>query len=307
MKRQESFPQVVEDDDASSNYDQRLRCRMYKKTLPEIGDFVMVRVKRLEANEAFVQLLEYDDHEAMVQYTELSNRRVRSAREHIRDGKLEVMEVLRVDEAKGYIDLSRKRVTDNDRSAATAAFAKAKAIHTIVRQLASVMHGSMLFLYEGLFWPLAEKHTDLHAALIEAAVAPTTEAFNYVFAGCPLFVPQQLETLIRRRFSALNGPVDMHATVEVRCFGPDGVDGIRSALKAAPDNVKVTVISCPEYMLSVTAPSESQARLMLENATEAIRTRIEALPGSSFSVLKAPARAGTAVIAQQVGAAAAAQ
>lgn len=76
-----------------------------------------------------VELPEYGELEAMVQYSELSQKRIKSLRAHIQQDKLDVFEVIRVDPEKAYVDLSKKHLTDADRERALAKFASAKAIH----------------------------------------------------------------------------------------------------------------------------------------------------------------------------------
>lgn len=51
---------------------------------------------------------------ASIQFTEISNRRLRQTPSSLlKIGKQDVMQVLRVDEEKGYIDLTKKNVDGN--------------------------------------------------------------------------------------------------------------------------------------------------------------------------------------------------
>ena len=63
---------------------------------------------------AYVKLLEYDNIDGMILLSELSRRRIRSIQKLIRIGRNEVVVVLRVDKEKGYIDLSKRRVSAED-------------------------------------------------------------------------------------------------------------------------------------------------------------------------------------------------
>ena len=77
-------------------------------------DVVIVEVKQIADMGAYVQLLEYNNIEGMILLSELSRRRFRSINKLIRVGKQEVCMVLRVDREKGYIDLSKRRVSAED-------------------------------------------------------------------------------------------------------------------------------------------------------------------------------------------------
>ena len=78
---------------------------------------------------AYVQLLEYENIEGMILLSELTRRRIRSVsklikvrrwsqvgriipyqQNHVQVGRIEPAMVLRVDEDKGYIDLSKRCV-----------------------------------------------------------------------------------------------------------------------------------------------------------------------------------------------------
>jgi ribosomal protein S1 len=60
---------------------------------------------------AYVALLEYNGIEGMILLSELSRRRIRSISKLIKVGRQEPVMVLRVDKEKGYIDLSKRRVS----------------------------------------------------------------------------------------------------------------------------------------------------------------------------------------------------
>ncbi|KAJ1561256.1 Eukaryotic translation initiation factor 2 subunit 1, partial [Cladochytrium tenue] len=92
----------------------RLQCRMYEARFPEVDDLVMVNVRQIAEVGAYVHLMEYNNIEGMILLSELSRRRIRSIQKIIRVGKNEVVVVLRVDKEKGYIDLSKRRVSNED-------------------------------------------------------------------------------------------------------------------------------------------------------------------------------------------------
>lgn len=64
----------------------------------------------------------------MILLSELSRRRIRSINKLIRVGRSECVVVIRVDKDKGYIDLSKRRVSPEDINRCEEKFAKAKAV-----------------------------------------------------------------------------------------------------------------------------------------------------------------------------------
>uniref|UniRef100_A0A7S1VRP1 S1 motif domain-containing protein n=1 Tax=Sexangularia sp. CB-2014 TaxID=1486929 RepID=A0A7S1VRP1_9EUKA len=112
-----------------------LRCRFYEEKYPEVDDVVVVEVKSVAEMGAYVTLLEYNNVEGMILLSELSRRRIRSINKLIRVGKIEYVVVLRVDKDKGYIDLSKRRVTHDDIVKAEQRYSRAKQVHSVMKYI----------------------------------------------------------------------------------------------------------------------------------------------------------------------------
>jgi translation initiation factor 2 subunit 1 len=66
--------------------------------------------------------------------------------------------VLRVDKDKGYIDLSKRRVSPEDMAAAEDKFNKSKMVHSIMRHVAETTGSNLEELYKNIAWPLYRKY-----------------------------------------------------------------------------------------------------------------------------------------------------
>lgn len=111
--------------------------RYYEQKYPEVDELVMVQVRQIAEMGAYVKLLEYDNTEGMILLSELSRRRIRSVQKLIRVGRNEVVVVLRVDKEKGYIDLSKRRVSSEDIIKCEERYMKSKTVASILRHVAS--------------------------------------------------------------------------------------------------------------------------------------------------------------------------
>ncbi|OBZ70924.1 Eukaryotic translation initiation factor 2 subunit alpha [Grifola frondosa] len=111
--------------------------RYYEQRYPEVDELVMVQVRQIAEMGAYVKLLEYDNIEGMILLSELSRRRIRSIQKLIRVGRNEVVVVLRVDKEKGYIDLSKRRVSPEDITKCEERYMKSKTVASIIRHVAS--------------------------------------------------------------------------------------------------------------------------------------------------------------------------
>jgi len=107
---------------------------------------------------AYVKLLEFDDIDGMILLSELSRRRIRSIQKLIRVGRNEVVVVLRVDKEKGYIDLSKRRVSPEDIKKCEERYNKSKMVHSIMRHVAEKTLTPIEKLYETIGWPLNKSY-----------------------------------------------------------------------------------------------------------------------------------------------------
>ena len=85
-----------------------VKCRFYRNKVPAKDDIVMVETFEIKEMGANVRLLEYNNLEGFIMLSHVSARRVRSVQKLLKMGKQEMMEVIRVDEDKMCIDLSKK-------------------------------------------------------------------------------------------------------------------------------------------------------------------------------------------------------
>ncbi|KAL7924250.1 translation initiation factor 2, alpha subunit [Trichoderma austrokoningii] len=256
-------------------------CRFYEEKYPEIDSFVMVNVKQIAEMGAYVKLLEYDNIDGMILLSELSRRRIRSIQKLIRVGRNEVVVVLRVDKEKGYIDLSKRRVSPEDIVKCEERYNKSKMVHSIMRHVAEKTQTPIESLYESIAWPLNRKYG--HA--IDAFKLSITNPEVWEEITFPnQVVDDELKLYISKRLTPQ--PTKVRADVEVTCFGYEGIDAVKAALRTAEAKntedmqVKVRLVSPPLYVLTSTCIDKAQGITRLEEAIVDIRTTIEAAGGN---------------------------
>lgn len=234
-------------------------CRFYEAKYPEVDELVMVNVKQIAEMGAYVKLLEYDDIDGMILLSELSRRRIRSVQKLIRVGRNEVAVVLRVDRDKGYIDLSKRRVSPEDIMRCEERYNKSRSVHSILRHVAEKTSRPLEELYQEIGWPLQKKFGHALDAFRLSITDPET-----VWAG--IEPPKELTEYIASRLTPQ--PIKVRADVEVTCFGYEGIDAIKTALRAAeadPEGgVKVRLVAPPLYVMTCQTGQKSQGIQVLE-------------------------------------------
>lgn len=231
-------------------------CRMYEAKYPEVDDVVMVQVKSIAEMGAYVALLEYNGIEGMILLSELSRRRIRSITKLIKVGRQEPVMVVRVDKEKGYIDLSKRRVSPEDAEISEERYNKSKMVHSIMRHAAETTGADLELMYSSIAWPLYRTYGhafDAFKAMVQEP-QPVFDKLVEMNDGEPLevltdSVKEAIMKNIRRRMTPQ--PVKIRADVELTCFAYDGILHIQDAMRAAE---KQSTVDCPVKMKLVAPP-----------------------------------------------------
>lgn len=322
-------------------------CRFYEAKYPEMDDVVMVQVKSIAEMGAYVSLLEYGGIEGMILLSELSRRRIRSVQKLIKVGRQEPVMVLRVDKEKGYIDLSKRRVSPEDlavsmwrgrgfavcgrgpqggdvrvgcgvcgvsvwagagRDGGTRhakppslthppqkceeRFAKSKMVHSIMRNVAETCGVEVEELYQQVGWPLYRLYGHAYDAFqrtISEGDAIFTRLSTEAHGGAavPVLTPEVKEALlknVRRRMTPQ--PIKIRADVEMTCFAYDGVEHIKTAMRAAGAasakdcEVSIKLVAPPLYVLTTQTLDRGAGIDILTAAVAACKASIEGAKGS---------------------------
>jgi len=264
-------------------------CRMYESKFPDVEDLVMVQVKNVNQVGAYVVLLEYNNIEGMILLSELSRRRIRSINKLIRVGRTEVVTVLRVDKEKGYIDLSKRRVSAEDIQKCEEKYNRGKAVHSIMRHVSETCQVPLVKLYEDFGWKLYKKYTHAYEAFKFAVQEPDKVLGEYDVGE---EIKKQLLLNINRRMTP--PAVRIRADVEVTCFAYEGIDAIKEALHAGeqltcnpPLDIKIKLVAPPLYVIMTTSHDKEAGINHLQNVCDRIGEAIVA-KGGAMNIKDAP-------------------
>lgn len=256
-----------------------LSCRFYEQKFPEIDDVVMVNVTAIAEMGAYVRLLEYDNIEGMILLSELSRRRIRSIQKLIRIGRNECVVVLRVDREKGYIDLSKRRVSPDEATKCEEKFNKAKAVHSILRHVAETEKVDLEELYRASAWKLERKF---------GGPASSYDAFKLAITENPAIwdeiemepkLKASLISNVKRRLTPQ--PIKIRSDIEVGCYAYEGIDAVKAALRAGLAlstealPVKINLIAPPLYVVTTTTLDKDRGIDLVQRTVAAIDAEIK--------------------------------
>lgn len=220
---------------------------------------------------AYVSLLEYNGIEGMILLSELSRRRIRSINKLIRVGRTEIVLVLRVDQDKGYIDLSKRRVSAEDIAKCDEKYNKSKAVHSIMRHVSETNKIRLEDLYVQFGWDLYKRFGHAYDAFKLMNAEPDKVLAPYNLSA---EVKNSLLTNIARRLTPQ--PIKLRADIEVTCFGREGINAIKAALKAGEAlseedmQIKIKLVAPPLYVMMTTSLDKDAGIAKLQEACEVI-------------------------------------
>lgn len=156
--------------------------RFYEQEYPQSGDLVMVGNVYLGRDQGGQRVRHYLQASGVCrqrgyasfepgciptnEYTKHSkNHKMMKAR---KVGKIEICMAIRIDEEKGFIDLSKKRVMMSDQTSFEEKFAKGKSVQALLRAVEEKTGESLLSLYNTIVYPLQKKYPSAADAFNEA-------------------------------------------------------------------------------------------------------------------------------------------
>lgn len=202
--------------------------------------------------------------------------------------------VLRVDQEKGYIDLSKRRVSSEDVVACEDRYNKAKTVHGVLRHLAERRGLILEELYEKIGWPLYKKYGHAYDAFKLAMIEESNSESDvdpFAELEIPDQIKEELKTYIRRRLAAQ--PIKIRADIEVSCFTYEGIDAIREALFAGINcggentPIKIKLVAPPIYVLSTMTLEKDAGIGLLNKSIQTIKESIEK-KGGKMDIKMAP-------------------
>jgi translation initiation factor 2 subunit 1 len=265
--------------------------RYYENEMPDVGSVVMVKVESMEESMCYVRLLEYNNIEGMIPFTELSRRRIRSMSQLAKVGRVLIATVIRVDKEKRYIDLSKKQVTAEERRLCEDRYWKAKTVVGIMCTAALELKMLPIDLMNSVAWPLYRNGTHAYDQLKRATLA-SDEVLTKLNLPKPVY--DQLEATIKQKLKAET--LKIEADLNVTCFTPEGVDAIREVLlygqgfvdkSEAVGLITVHVLAPPTYSLYTFTENKDDGIARLGECIDAM-LQLMTSKGGNLEVVKPP-------------------
>jgi len=254
-----------------------------KKGLPEWGELVLCRVKRVTPYAAWCMLEEYPEVEGMMHVSEVAGKWVHDIREFVKEGKRYVAKVVKIDYQKSFINLSLKRVSKLDKKEKMDAFKRERRAEKMLEQVAKQLNKTLEQAYEEVGFLLQENFGELFVAFEQANEDPEALAKLGVSKEWSDAMGKVIERTFKEKI------FEIKAELELKSYAKDGVERIKEALDnlAKKTGASVKYISAPKYRIEIIAKDPKLAEKNLITGLEEAINEIKQSEGEgTYKLIK---------------------
>ncbi|MGC9106091.1 MAG: translation initiation factor IF-2 subunit alpha [Thermoprotei archaeon] len=232
-----------------------------RKPIPDDGEILIATVKKVFDQGAYVTLDEYAGLEAYLPWIEVSSRWVRNIRDVLSEGRKIVVKVIRVDRKKGTVDVSLKKVTEDEKKKKMLQWKRLQRTDKILEIVSQKLKVSEKQAWEEVAWRLESKYnTDAFSAL-EKAIKEGDKVLRD--AGVPEMWIKPLMEEVGKHIEEKRYKV--FQIVTVRSSAPDGVERIKAFFNAVEEmfnedvgELKIYTIGAPRYRVEIVGTNQAE-------------------------------------------------
>ena len=238
-----------------------------KQGFPEEGDLVLCTVTSVQFHSVFVDLDEYGKG-GMIHISEVSPGRIRNIRDFVKEGKKVVCKVLRINQEKGYIDLSLRRANEGEKRRKIDEIKREQNAEKIV-EIAALKIGVKT---EQLYSEISEKVRDNYASFYQFFEEISKDSKNAEALGIDNKHLKIIEEVVKQRIKP--SEVEIKGKLKITTYNPDGINVIRDSLRKAQDSVSgrvsINYLGSGLFRFMIKAPDYKEAEKLMKTATDTV-------------------------------------
>jgi translation initiation factor 2 subunit 1 len=239
---------------------------MLKKTgFPQEEELVLCTVTAVQFHSVFVTLDEYGSRTGMIHISEVAPGRIRNIREHVKEGKKIVCKVLRINQEKGHIDLSLRRVNENQKRQKMNQIKQEQLAEKIIEHAAKQHIKKPEDIYAKLAKELVPVHGGIFPAF-ELVANGTLDLARIIDKNLAQAITEAVRQRIKPKEIILSGDLQLLSNA------PNGIELVRETLRHAEETSGKPVIrykGAGTYHITVTAEDYKAGEKKLKAAAEA--------------------------------------
>ena len=241
------------------------------KDRPDVGDLVVVTITDVDQNSAYADLDEYEDVRGLIHISEVSRSWLQDVSKEIDEGQKAVAQVIETDD-EGTIDLSLKRVNENQQREAMARWNKEQKAEKFLKDLAEELGEDKEDLYQKIVFPL-QKELGSSFRGFEIAEGEPEKLEEIVGEENVEAIQEVARENINLRQEKLEGEIDIEFS------DGDGINKIKEVFEDVKEGVEVKYVSAPTYSITTWGRNMELAKKRMDSAVEKFRDKTSELGG----------------------------
>jgi|SRR3989344_500355 len=233
-----------------------------KKKFPVVNDVVICTVKKVLNHSVFVTLDEYDK-EGMVHISEVSPGRIRNIRDFVVEDKKIICKVLKVDQEKGHIDLSLRRVNTIQRIKKNEEYKQEIKAERLLEHVGKDLKLDLEKMYKEAGYKILDNYdnlTDCFQDIVNNNVDLTKLDIKDKIA-------KKIEELVKER---IKPPIVLIKGIfKISTKESNGVEIVKNVLNNMINKgVNIVYLGAPKYKVSVEDKDYKRAEIKLKEAVD---------------------------------------
>ncbi len=251
-----------------------------KKGFPEESELVLCMVTNVQSHSVFVKIEDYGTS-GMIHISEVAPGRIRNIRDFVKEGKMVVCKVLRINKERGHIDLSLRRVTEGQRRNKINDIKQQQKAEKIIEFVAKKLKHDPGEVYTQVYEKLSENYDSVFQGFMD--VVESNVSLSKL--GVKGDLAAELESVIKQRLKPER--VQVQGTLVLVSEAPDGVERVKNAIKEAKKHkVEAKYLAGGSYLITVEGSDYKTAEDDLRKASEAAIEEIKKQGGEGSFVEK---------------------
>ncbi len=212
----------------------------------------------------------------MIHVSEVAGKWIRDIRKFVKQNKQYAAKVLRVDERKGHINLSLKRLSKKEKERKLRDFKQEERAEKMLESIAKILKISLDKAYEKIGYDLQEKFGDMFKAFELGFESPDPLIRRGIPKKYAMLIHKVAKETIQKK------QVKIKAELNLKFYTSDGIERVKEILTDLTDKYKFDVkyISAPRYSVEITSDNPKLAEKKLR---EELREAISNIKGGEAS------------------------
>ncbi len=232
--------------------------------LPEQDELVIAVIKKIMPYGAFCVLPEYKDLESFLHVSEVAPRWIKNIHEFLSEGQRYVVKVHHVDQTKNQVDVSIKRVSEEE---------KKRKLESMQNEKRGEKLLEISIKESGIKVDALEIKKILEAEFGDVFTCFKEVSYEGEEVLSKVDLPAKLKAkIIELSKKSIKKPlVTISAIFNITSYSPNGLADIKKVF-TFKDQAEVHYLGAPRYKISITAADYKTAEKKLSNITDSIKT-----------------------------------